>query len=413
MPMAGKNNCLLSLSLIMRDAAGEIESCLDSVAEAVDEMVIVDTGSRDDSVGIVRKFLRKWQQGHPGRQGKIYQVKWQDDFSAAKNYALSRCHGQWVLLLDSDERISAATGAHLRPLVQALSQGEIPEGIKAVRLSDTDEGRAEGGFDLLELWRENVDLAGQPVPEGDHWDLAVRLCHRHELLKYRGEVHEQLLYRDGRPLRSGAVDRSLLSIIHTGYRPGLKKEKEERNFRILLKEKERGGGTVLLDFYLAENFMLRREWKQALSHALASYNGVRPAHDKIAPLRIMYQSLRGLEQEALQRAGLQLGEGEPLPEPGPEESPALQEVRRLRQEEERVIGEAMGEFPEYPEFYYFRGGRRWNAGDKEGGLRDLQRSLELYEAFPLRFPEEELPFAELLPELKTALKQVQEELGTS
>ena len=387
--------CLLSLSLIMRDAEADILACLESVAGAVDEMVIVDTGSQDGSVKVVQKFLRKWQQEAPGRRGKVYHFEWCDDFSAAKNYALSRCSGLWVLLLDSDESIAAETRDNLRPLVERMVAGEA----------------ADSNCDLLELWRENVDAEGKTVREGADWDLAVRLCRRHELLRYRGEVHEQLVYRDGRALQPGVVDRKLLHILHTGYRPGVKEQKEERNFRILLKEKEQGGGTVLLDFYLAENFLHRKAWREAISYAQASYAGIRPAHDKIAPLRLMYQALRGLEQETLQRAGLEIGEGEPLPEVQAGESPLLQEVRRLRQEEERVIAEAMAEFPEYPEFYYFRGGRKWNAGDKAGGYADLRRAWILAEGFRERFPEEEFTFSELMPSLRAALEQVREEMG--
>lgn len=403
--------CLLSLALIMRDAAGDILACLESVAGAVDEMIIVDTGSRDDSVKVVRKFLRKWQGEGCGRAGKVYQIPWRDDFSAAKNYALSRCSGDWVLLLDSDESISEETRANLRPLIEGLARGQAA-GIKAVRLSDADAGGKL--FDLLELWRKNVDSEGQAIIDDTSWDLAVRLCRRHDRLRYRGQVHEQLVWSDGRPLQVGSVAREELAVIHTGYRTGLKEEKEERNFRILLQEQARGDGqTVLLDYYLAENYLMRQQWGEALDCALKSYNGTRPAHDKIAPLRIMYQALRGQEQEALQQAGLEIGEGEPLPEARQEESPHLQEARRLRLEQEKVIAEAMAEFPLYPEFYYFRGGRKWNAGDKAGGYDDLKRAMELAEAFQDRFPEEEFTFRELMPNLRAALAQVAGEMESN
>ena len=80
-------NLRLSLVLIMRDAEADILRCLESCGEAVDEMVICDTGSRDRSVARVRKFLRHWQG--PGRRGELCRYKWRDDFAAARNYALS------------------------------------------------------------------------------------------------------------------------------------------------------------------------------------------------------------------------------------------------------------------------------------------------------------------------------------
>ena len=126
--MPEHNNCLLSLALIMRDAAGEVLECLKSVAEAVDEMVVVDTGSVDDSVAVVRQFLQEWQKEKNGRMWELGTVKWQDDFALAKNRALLRCHGRYVIFMDSDERLSEDTRGNLRPLVEALAREECLQG---------------------------------------------------------------------------------------------------------------------------------------------------------------------------------------------------------------------------------------------------------------------------------------------
>ena len=122
--MAGKR-MLLSLVLIMRDAEREIGMCLESCGEAVDEMVLVDTGSKDGTVRTARRFLRGWLR--PGRRGKIYHYEWQDDFAAARNFALSHAHGEWLLLLDADEYLSRETRGNLRPLVEILAAGRLPE----------------------------------------------------------------------------------------------------------------------------------------------------------------------------------------------------------------------------------------------------------------------------------------------
>lgn len=405
---------LLSLALIMRDAAEEIESCLKSCAEAVDEMVIVDTGSVDDSVKIVRRFLRKWQSGKPGRRGKLYDFEWQDDFALAKNYALARCHGEYVLFLDSDESLSEETRGNLRTLVEHFSRGERPDGIKEVAIPGHQASCFPSGgawsFDLLELWRENVDLAGCPVP-GSADDLAVRLLRRQELLRYRGEVHEQLVFTDGRQTKIAVADRGLLTIRHTGYRPEVKKLKEARNQEILLREERQGGSTFLLDYYLAEAHLARKEWLQAIECAKRCSATTLPVHDRIAPFRVIYQALRELEMAACRQAGLELSEGEPLPKPAEGEHPSLQAARHLRGQGERILAQALDAFPDYPEFYYFRGGRRWNAGDKEGGKADLLQAFALAQSFPQRHPEADFRFQELLPELLGALVQVCEETG--
>ena len=402
-----KKKCLLSLALIMRDAAEDILTCLNSVAGAVDEMVIVDTGSVDGSVKLVRKFLRQWQAGAPHRRGKLSRMEWRDDFALAKNHALARCHGEYVLFLDSDESLSEDTRGNLRPLVEAFARGEMPQGVKRVKVPG--EGSLPEGFDLLELWRRNVELTGEPVFQEPE-DLAVRLLKRQEGLRYQGEVHEQLVFATGQKTRLAVADKNLLTLLHTGYRAGLKEEKKRRNMEILMKEEQQGGSTFLLDYYLAEAHLYQKHWRQAIECAHRCLRGSLPVHDRLAPYRIAYQAFRELEQEACQRAGLNIGEGEKLPEPAPGESEALQSARALRRQGEEVMTCAIEAFPDYPEFYYFRGGRRWNAGDKEQGKADLEKALALSGSFREKHPEDDFRFAELLPGLQAALAQVRKEM---
>ncbi|MDY7035214.1 MAG: glycosyltransferase [Thermodesulfobacteriota bacterium] len=85
----------ISLCMIVKDESCCIGRCLESVHKLVDEMVIVDTGSSDNTSDIARDY-----------GARIYQYKWDDDFSAARNYALSKAQGEWILILDADEVIA-------------------------------------------------------------------------------------------------------------------------------------------------------------------------------------------------------------------------------------------------------------------------------------------------------------------
>lgn len=80
--------------------------CLEHMKGAVDEIVIVDTGSKDGTLEIAK------QAGV-----KVYQVPWKNDFSAAKNYAIERATGKWILFLDADERISEDDTQRIKPLL--------------------------------------------------------------------------------------------------------------------------------------------------------------------------------------------------------------------------------------------------------------------------------------------------------
>jgi Glycosyl transferase family 2 len=116
----------ISLAMIVRDEARSIVRCLDSVREAVDEMVVVDTGSVDDTVELAEMA-----------GARVERFGWVDDFAAARNYAISRCTGDWVLVMDADEWLAPGTTA-LRDL-RSTRPGFA--GIVDV-VSDTGEGSA-------------------------------------------------------------------------------------------------------------------------------------------------------------------------------------------------------------------------------------------------------------------------------
>src|SRR5262245_35170186 len=78
--------------MIVRNGAATLRACLDSVAAIADEMIVVDTGSTDESAAIAR-----------GYGARVVSIPWPNDFSAARNeyVRLARC--AWVLSLDADE----------------------------------------------------------------------------------------------------------------------------------------------------------------------------------------------------------------------------------------------------------------------------------------------------------------------
>ena len=93
----------ITLCLIARDEEAMLPACLESVRGAVDEIVLVDTGSRDRTVEIAR-----------AAGAKVVEQAWRDDFSAPRNEALRLATGQWVLQLDADERLAPGAGERLR-----------------------------------------------------------------------------------------------------------------------------------------------------------------------------------------------------------------------------------------------------------------------------------------------------------
>ncbi|CAN1213016.1 Glycosyltransferase 2-like domain-containing protein [Tumidithrix helvetica PCC 7403] len=84
----------LSLCMIVKNESKNLSRCLDSVVRYVDEIVIVDTGSEDNTIDIAKQY-----------GAKVDFFQWCDDFAAARNYALSKVTGDWVFVIDADEEL--------------------------------------------------------------------------------------------------------------------------------------------------------------------------------------------------------------------------------------------------------------------------------------------------------------------
>lgn len=84
----------ISMCMIVKNEENILEQCLQKVHRYVDEIIIVDTGSTDNTVQIAKKYT-----------DKIYSFVWNDDYSAARNYSLSKASCDYILVLDADELI--------------------------------------------------------------------------------------------------------------------------------------------------------------------------------------------------------------------------------------------------------------------------------------------------------------------
>lgn len=99
----------IALCMIVKDEAQKLPNCLQSVRNCVDEIIVLDTGSRDETAAIARKL---------GAQ--VESIEWPHDFAAARNQSLDRANGDWILVLDADETLTAAG----RNLLAQIQDGE-------------------------------------------------------------------------------------------------------------------------------------------------------------------------------------------------------------------------------------------------------------------------------------------------
>lgn len=98
----------LSVCLIVRDEEQVLPRCLTCVKKFADEIVVVDTGSSDGTISAARQFTQN-----------IYEFEWIDDFSAARNFAISKATCDYVMWLDADDVITDENCARIRGLVDS------------------------------------------------------------------------------------------------------------------------------------------------------------------------------------------------------------------------------------------------------------------------------------------------------
>jgi glycosyltransferase involved in cell wall biosynthesis len=187
----------VSLTMIVRNEGHQLAACLGPVAELFDEIVIVDTGSQDDTREVARRFT-----------SRVIDFPWCDDFSAARNKSLQHATGDWIFWLDADDRIAPRHVQMLRELLDGLS--DKPQAFLMQTLLDMD---AES--------RDKQRLATH-----------LRLFRRDPNLKWRRRVHEQLAPW---PAALGhAVVFTDIQIEHLGYRDArLSQRKLRRNIRLM------------------------------------------------------------------------------------------------------------------------------------------------------------------------------------
>ena len=100
----------ISLCMIVKNEEDVLARCLESAKPAVEEIILVDTGSTDRTKEIARSFT-----------DKIYDFAWIDDFSAARNFSFSKASMDYCMWLDADDVLLPADREALLRLKETLS----------------------------------------------------------------------------------------------------------------------------------------------------------------------------------------------------------------------------------------------------------------------------------------------------
>lgn len=206
-----KKECLsLSVCMIVKNEERNVSDCLESIKDVADEIIVVDTGSIDKTKEVISKY-----------DAQIFDFKWIDDFSAARNFSLSKATGDFICWLDADDIV------------------ENPEDIKAI-LKD-------GDFKIFNF----------SIKYGDDIFSQARLFRNYYNIKFSGRVHEYPVIDNLR------IKDTAINVIHKTVKHATE-DRTDRNLRILKKEIKEDPNNSRALFYLGNAYKEKCLWDEAI-----------------------------------------------------------------------------------------------------------------------------------------------------
>ena len=247
----------ISACVITKNEEQNIGEWLTRMKSVAQECIVVDTGSTDNTVGLAK-----------AAGAIVYFFPWQGDFAAAKNFALEKATGDWILFLDADEYFPAET----LPLLE-----------QSIREADTDKKIA--GL-ICRYYNIDRDKHDRVVSAG--W--LLRVFRRDPAIRYAGAVHEQL--EDSSGLQR-SFSKAAFVLYHTGYSSSLVQAKLARNMAIIRREIAAKGEQPQYYPYMMEYHYGREEYEAAAYYARKALDfGNGQGGQRLREYLNLYESLR-------------------------------------------------------------------------------------------------------------------------
>jgi tetratricopeptide (TPR) repeat protein len=210
--------------------------CLESIREAADEIVVVDTGSSDRTVDIAR-----------GYGAEIHLHPWENYFSKHRNQSLSYAKGSWILVVDADEELFPEDAARIRDVT-----GETSADYLLLQCYDMDRsGSVRGVFNQIRLFRNRMGI------------------------HYEGRIHNRLRV-------AGRGEFTRLKFRHHGYdlAPEKMEEKHRRTVSLLLETLREEPDNALCRMQLSTSYALHGDFEKAIDEGMRAIRLVQTRGDR-------------------------------------------------------------------------------------------------------------------------------------
>ncbi|HCT65774.1 MAG TPA: hypothetical protein DIC60_11000 [Lachnospiraceae bacterium] len=222
----------ISLCMIVKNEEKYIEQCLSSVSSIVNEIIIVDTGSTDNTLKLASRF-----------NPKIFEYPWDSDFGSARNHSLEQATGDWILVLDADEAIYSEDVKKLMDIIETTKANII-----ALKFHNFTDENSEENYNT---------------------HMGIRIFKNH-CFRYEGTIHEQLI-----PLNEKVLHKPHLTDVrvrHYGYlKSNAGQKKRDRNMPIIQKLLDKNPDDSFQLFNMGNEYMSDGDYEKALYYFQKSY----------------------------------------------------------------------------------------------------------------------------------------------
>lgn len=224
---------MLSLCMIVKDEEETLDKCLNSVDGLVDEIIIIDTGSKDRTKEIGLKYTNN-----------VFDFIWCNDFSKARNFAIAKASNEWILVLDADEVIKEYKKESLTEFCKKNKKNVGR--IKRINIYEDKHGS-----------KRYIERVNRVFNKSN--------------FEYEGIIHEQVVEKNGEIYSTNNID---LCVDHIGYSKEVlnRTNKIKRNIELLSIAIDKSPYDPYTHYQLGKSYFMGKDFKNAyifLKKALA------------------------------------------------------------------------------------------------------------------------------------------------
>ncbi|MCV4235484.1 glycosyltransferase [Virgibacillus sp. LDC1] len=219
-----KGKLPISACIIVKNECEHVEKCIKSILPVVEEIIVVDTGSEDNTKKILEML-----------NIKFHEFKWNDDFSVARNYSLSLATQPYILVIDADEVLEYQSFNVLSEYISNKSSSPA----KVILKNHIDTGCVIS--EVVRIFPNNKEYSYSGII--------------HEQLLHLGQEHKQMFFTD-------------LIIHHYGYssKEIENKKKIDRNIDLLIKQLLSEPDSPYLNYQMAKTFYVNKRYQDAIDY---------------------------------------------------------------------------------------------------------------------------------------------------